>query len=149
MVVLTLQKKQGFLTVHGFKLKWVKSLTFVGTIINFSGNDGEAIVHRLAQAAKSLAAWRQFLRFPRVALKKRLKLLISTVFASALWLSETWLPTKRQREHLTSWGARMASNIAGFSQHLAGLNVAQFGELFIGGATFFLQAWVTRWMNVV
>ena len=119
-------EKQGFLTVSGFNLKWVKSLTFVGTIMNFSGNDGEAIVHRLTQAAKSLATLRQFLRSPRAALKKRLNLLISTIFASALWLSETWLPTKRQREHLTSWGARMASNIAGFSQHLAGLNVAQF-----------------------
>ena len=93
-------EKQGFLAVSGYNLKWVKSLTFVGTIINFSGNDGEAIIHRLAQASKSLAAWRQFLRSPRVALKKRLSLLISTVFASALWLSETWLPTKQQRESI-------------------------------------------------
>ena len=112
-------EKQGILTVGGFELKWVKSLTFVGTVINFSGN-------RLAQAAKSLGAWRQIQRSPRVALKKRLKLLISTVFASALWLSETWLPTKQQREHLTSWGSRMASSIAGFSSRLAAMNVAQF-----------------------
>ena len=63
-------EKQGILTVGGFELKWVNSMTFVGTVINFSGNDGEAILHRLAQAAKSLGAWRQFLRSPRVALKK-------------------------------------------------------------------------------
>ena len=49
-------EKQGILTVGGFELKWVKSMTFVGTVINFSGNDGEAILHRLAQAAKSLGA---------------------------------------------------------------------------------------------
>ena len=108
-------EKQGILTVGGFELNWVKSMTFVGTVI-FSGNDGEAI----------LGAWRQFLRSPRVALKKRLQLLISTVFASAPWLSETWLPTKQQREHLTSWGARMASSIAGFSPRFAAMNVAQF-----------------------
>ena len=107
-------------------MKWVKSLTFVGAVINFNGNDGEAILHRLAQAAKSLGAWRQCLRSLRVALKKRLNLLISTVFASALWLSETWLPTKQQREHLSSWGARMASSIAGCSSCMATLNVAQF-----------------------
>ena len=88
-------------------------MTFVGTVINFSGNGGEAILHRLAQARKCLGAWRHFLRSPRVALKKRLKLLISTVFASALWLPETWVPTKQPREHLTSWGVRMASSIAG------------------------------------
>ena len=103
----------------------VKSLTF-GHRHHFSGNDREAILHRLAQAAKSLGAWRQILRSPRVALKRRLKLLISTVFASALWLSETWLPTKQQREHLRSWGSRMASSIAGFSPRLAAMNVAQF-----------------------
>ena len=82
-------ERQGTLNVGGFNLKWVKSLTFVGAVINFSGNDGEAIMDRLAQAAKSLGAWRKCLRSPRVALKKRLKLLFSTVFASALWLSET------------------------------------------------------------
>ena len=105
-------------------------MTFVGTVINFSGNEGEAVLHRLAQAAKSLVAWRQFLRSPIVALKKRLKLLISTVFALALWLSESWLPTKQQREHLTSWGARMVSSIAGFSPRLAAMNVAQFWRAF-------------------
>ena len=111
-------EKQGILNVNGFGLKWVKSLIFVGTVINFCGNDGEAILHRLAQAAKSLGTCRQILRSPRVALKRRLKLLISTVFASALWLSETWMPTKQQREHLTSWGSWMASGIAGFGSRL-------------------------------
>ena len=119
-------ERQGTLNVGGFKLKWVKSLTFVGAVINFNGNDGEAIMHRLAQAAKSLGAWRKCLRSPRVALKKRLKLLFSTVFASALWLSETWLPMKQQREHLSSWGARMAFCVAGYCPRLATLNAAQF-----------------------
>ena len=119
-------EKQGTLNVGGFNLKWVKSLTFVGAVINFNGNDGEAIMHRLAQAAKSLAAWREYLRSPRAALKKRLKLLFSTVFASALWMSETWLPTKQQREHLSSWCARMASSVAGYSSSFATLSAAQF-----------------------
>ena len=119
-------EKQGTLNVCGFNLKWVKSLTFVGAVINFNGNDGEAIMHRLAQAAKSLAAWREYLRSPRAALKKRLKLLFSTVFAFALWMSETWLPTKQQREHLLSWGARMASSVAGYSSSFATLSAAQF-----------------------
>ena len=79
-------EKQGTLAVRGFELNWVKSMTAVGTVINFSGIDGEAILHRLAQAAKSRGAWTQFLRSPRDAQTKRLKLLISTVFASALWL---------------------------------------------------------------
>ena len=83
-------------------------------------------MHRLAQAAKSLAAWKEFLRAPRASLKKRLKLLFSTVFASALWMSETWLPTKQQREHLLSWGARMASSVAGYSSSFATLSAAQF-----------------------
>ena len=51
-----LLERQGTLNVSGFNLKWVKSLTFVGAVINFNGNDGEAIMHRLAQAAKSLGA---------------------------------------------------------------------------------------------
>ena len=119
-------EKQGTLNVSGFNLKWVKSLTFVGAVINFNGNDGEAIMHRLAQAAKSLAAWKEFLRTPRASMKKRLKLLFSTVFASALWMSETWLPTKQQREHLLSWGARMASSVAGYCSSFATLGAAQF-----------------------
>ena len=132
--------------MNGFGLKWVKSLTFVGTVINFCGNDGEAILHRLAQAAKSLSTWRQILRSPRVALKRRLKLLISTVFASALWLSETWMPTKQQREHLSRWGSRMASSNAGFSSRLAAMNVAQF---WIEEVTGSLLVWVPRLMAVV
>ena len=83
-------------------------------------------MHRLAQAAKSLGAWRKYLRSPNAALKKRLNLLLSTVFASALWLSETWFPTKQQREHLTSWGARMAFSVAGYCSRLSTLNVAHF-----------------------
>ena len=83
-------------------------------------------MHRLAQAAKSLGAWRKYLRSPRTALMKRLNLLFSTVFASALWLSETWLLTKQQREHLSSWGARMAFSVAGYSSRLAALNAVQF-----------------------
>ena len=64
-------------------------MTFVGTVINFSGNDQESILHRLTQAAKSHGAWRRFFQSPRVAVNKLLKLLISTV--------ETWLPTKQQK----------------------------------------------------
>ena len=39
-------------------------------------------------------------------------MLILSVFASVLWLAETWLLTKQQRNHLDSWGARLAARTA-------------------------------------
>ena len=35
------------------------------------------------------------------------------MFSSALWLAETWQLTRQQREHLDSWGARVAARVRG------------------------------------
>jgi len=101
------------LRFHSEKVLWESSLTFVGTILAFNGSDKCAIEYRLAQATKAFHKWAHILQCKDTSLTKRIDLAAKTVFAAALWLSETWYPTKRQRKRLDSWAARIASQIAG------------------------------------
>ena len=101
------------LRFHSEKVLWESSLTFVGTILAFNGSDKCAIEYRLAQATKAFHKWKHILQCKDTSLTKRIDLAAKTVFAAALWLSETWYPTKRQRKRLDSWAARIASQIAG------------------------------------
>ena len=76
------------------KVLWESSLTFVGTILTFNGSDKCAIEYRLAQATKVYHKWKEILQCKSTSLTKRIDLAAKTVFAAALWLSETWYPTK-------------------------------------------------------
>ena len=87
-------------------------MTFVGTVLCLCGNDGPAIDYRIAQATKVFHKWRKVLQCKHAALLRRVRLATTTFFAAALWLSETWHPTKRQRRRLESWGARMVARAA-------------------------------------
>ena len=85
-------------------------ITFVGTILEFSGNDGATLESRLAQAEKNDYKCSPYLKCRSVSVRRRLALLVSIVFSSALWLLEAWQLTK-QRDHLESWGARIVAQV--------------------------------------
>ena len=78
------------MAVRGFELSWVKSMTFVGTVINFSGNDAEANPPQAYPGCEESGGLETFPTITESCIEKQLKLLISKAFASALWLSETW-----------------------------------------------------------
>merc|ERR1712232_609137 len=90
-------------------VKWEHTITFVGSVIQLDGNDGCAITHRLAQATKVYCAWAPYLQSKSTSFSQKVKLLVKTVFASAMWLAEAWTPTKTQNNHFDSWGARIAA----------------------------------------
>ena len=90
----------------------VGSLTFVGTVIDLSGNAGPAILYRMAQANKAYARWKEVLACPWIPKAQRIKLLQKSVWSSLLWSSSTWTTTKVQRTLLNSWSARMVSRLA-------------------------------------
>ena len=89
------------------RVKWEPLLTFVGTIIDFNGNDKAALDNRLAQGTKLFHKWKAVLTCREAPLVARIKLLIATVFSAVLWLSETWYLTKQQRNLFNSWGAKI------------------------------------------
>jgi hypothetical protein len=91
---------------------WEASLTFVGTIVDLTGNAGPAILHRMAQANKAYAKWKEVLTCSWIPRAQRLKLLPKTVWSSLLWGASTWTTTKAQRTWLNSWSARLASRVA-------------------------------------
>ena len=92
---------------------WEPSLIFVGTVLDLNGNDGRAIDYRIAQANKVFWKWKSILQCPNASLSSRIDLVTKTVFSAALWLSETWHPTKRQRQRLDSWAARIVAQAIG------------------------------------
>ena len=94
------------------RVKWEPSLTFVGTIFNFGGNDGLALEHRLAQGIKVFHKWKQVLQCPHAAITCRVELCTTTVFAAVLWLSETWHLTQGQCSQLRSWGDRIIARVS-------------------------------------
>ena len=88
-------------------LQWEDRLTFVGTILDFNGNDGFAVDLRIAQATKVLFKWRNVLQNANASFHRRVELSTLTFMSALLWLSETWHPTQRQIEFMDSWAARM------------------------------------------
>jgi hypothetical protein len=100
------------LNIEGALLPWESSLTFVGTILDLSGNSGPAIIHRMAQADKAYAKWKGVLANPNVPREARLKMLPSTIWSSLLWSASTWNTTKAQRKQLASWSARLVAKVA-------------------------------------
>ena len=113
------------LAIAGGQLAWESQIKFVGTVLNLGGNDGAALEDRLAQADKLFHRWKPYLQCKQVSVTQRIKLLCSTVFSSVLWLAETWVLTKQQREHLDSWGARAASR-AGMVQRRLHEDMGQY-----------------------
>ena len=86
------------------RVGWEPSLTFVGTVLDFNGNDGFAMEHRLTQGMKVFHKWKSVLQCHAAPVEARLQLLKKTVFMTVLWLSETWHLTMAQRQKLGSWG---------------------------------------------
>jgi hypothetical protein len=105
------------LTIEGVQICWESNLTFVGTVIDLSGNSGPAILYRMAQADKSFAKWRGVLTNSLVTLKARLSLVPATIWSSLLWSASTWNATKAQRSQLASWSARLVAKIAKVKRH--------------------------------
>jgi len=95
------------------RVKWEPLLTFVGTILNFNGNDSAALEYRLAQGTKVFHKWKAIVTCREAPLVARIQLTIATVFSAVLWLSETWHLTKRQRKQFNSWGARIMAQVVG------------------------------------
>ena len=88
-------------------------MTFVGTVLDLSGNDGRAIDHRLAQATKVFHKWRPVLQCPSASRACRVALCCTTFLSALLWLSETWYPTKKQSATISSWAARCVGWVVG------------------------------------
>ena len=91
------------------QIQWEDRLLFVGTVLDFVGNDGFAIDYRLCQATKVFFKWQGVLQHRGASIRRRMELARMSFMAAPLWLAETWHPTQRQREHLDSWAARMAA----------------------------------------
>ena len=47
--------------IDGFGFVWEPYLTFVGGVLGFNGNSGNAIEHRIAQAEKTYHKWKPLL----------------------------------------------------------------------------------------
>ena len=94
------------------RVKWEDHLTFIGTVLNFCGNDGLAIEYRLAQATKVFYKWKDVLQCEAASVKLRVELGMSTFMSAAMWLAETWHPTAAQVQRLNSWAARMMARLA-------------------------------------
>ena len=99
------------------QLEWEDSLTFVGTVLDVTGNDGRAIAYRLAQATKVYHKWRPVLHCANASIKCRVALCCNTFLSALLWLSETWYPTKKQRSSLSSWAARCVGRVVGVKRN--------------------------------
>ena len=92
--------------MNGETLQWEQALTFVGSVIDLTGNEGAAIDYRIAQATKVWGKWQSVLKCRSVAPIRRAGLLYASVFSSALWLAECGYPTQAMLRKLNSWGAR-------------------------------------------
>ena len=99
--------------IDGVGVAWEPYLTFVGGVLDFNGNSGNAIDHRIAQAEKTYHKWKPLLTSRWVSQKRRAELAVRAVISSLLWLSETWTPTKAQTRRLDSWGARLMARVVG------------------------------------
>ena len=94
------------------RVAWTSHLTFVGGVVSFDNNSAEAIQYRMTQAEKVYHKWKPILLCKHIALSRRIWLAGLSVIPCFLWLSETWHPTKKQRQHMDSWGARLMSRVA-------------------------------------
>ena len=99
------------------RVAWQSSIIFVGTVLDANGNDGSAILYRTTQASKVFHKWKPVLLHRSASLACRIELACRTVFATLLWLAETWCPTQKQRRTLSSWGARTIGKIVGVRRH--------------------------------
>ena len=100
------------LQIGSAAVSWEPNITFVGTVLNLSGNYRPAIEYRLAKATCALHKWAPLLLNPAVPRRRRLDLASRVLGSSALWLSETWTPTKAQQRRLDSWAARQLARVA-------------------------------------
>ncbi len=84
---------------------------FVAGVLDFRGNSGIALDHRIVQAEKTYHRWRPLLASRWAPQKRRAELAIRAVISSLMWLPETWTPTKAQQRRLDSWGARLMARV--------------------------------------
>ena len=100
------------LQVAGVDIVWEPHLTFIGHVFDFTGNCCAAIHYRTAQARKAYHRWKPLLLSKWLSVKRRVALGSRAVFASLLWLAETWIVIKVQCSKMESWGARLLAQIA-------------------------------------
>ena len=74
------------LEFQGINVIWEPTLTFVGTVLDFSDGDGKSVDYRIAQAHKALGRWRTILRCRQISCMKKATLVYKAVFAAVLWL---------------------------------------------------------------
>jgi hypothetical protein len=101
----TPQMPEQTLRVEAEEVAWEDSLTFVGTVVDLSGNAGPAILYRMAQANKAFAKWKEVLTCSWIPKAQRIKLLPKSVWSSLLWRpvvevhASNWPPPHCQMWH--------------------------------------------------
>ena len=100
-------------------IQWEDALTFVGSVIDLTGNESAAVDYRIAQATKVWGAWRSVLTCKSVAPMRRAGLLYASVFNFALWLAECSNSTQATLRKLNSWGARKLAQAYGVRRNQA------------------------------
>ena len=64
------------------KVKWESQLTFVGTILDFNGNEGAALENRLTQGTKVFHKWKPILLSKHVPIRSCIRPAKPSVFNS-------------------------------------------------------------------
>ena len=105
------------ITVEGHEIAWESTLTFVGVVLDFSGNSWAAMRHRMGRGMEVWRKWEPLLTAPWLAARRRADLLLTSVGASVLWGSGVWSTTKTQRQALDSWWARLHSSAMRLRRH--------------------------------
>ena len=101
------------LVVDGCSVEWESSLTYVGTVIDMTGNSGPALAYRMAAGSRKLEQWREILLAKWLPMRRRADLAQAVVWSAVLWCAQTWHTTAAQRAKLDSWGARVFARMQG------------------------------------
>ena len=100
--------------VNGEKIKWRKSIIFLGSSVTLSsGNDETAMRHRKAAATGVFEEWAPVLTNQRLPADQRARAFRTSVVPCFTWQAQTWSLTKAQVQHAASWSARLGSRMAG------------------------------------
>ena len=111
--------------VRGEPVAWMKSLLFVGTVLELAGHDAEALKYRISQAMKQFGVWAPLLLSKWLPFDARMKAFKTALISLVTWLSSTWRLTSSQERRLGSWAARIAARIYGVDRKL-GEDMGQF-----------------------
>ena len=77
-------REQEVICMEEGQIVWEDSLTFVGTVLDLTGNAGPAMVYCMAQADTAFAKWKDILTCPWIPKTQRIMLLPKKVWMSLL-----------------------------------------------------------------